>query len=189
MTGGSRSLTGRGRPSKRRERALEELKQSERRLAEAQQVAHIGSWERDLRTNQITWLDELYGLFGLKADEIDLSYQQFLNFLVPQDVDRISALVEEAIRERRHFNCDYRITLADGSVRVLNDRGGTILNEEGAPIRLVGTAQDVTELREAEQALQDYAARLRSISCRLLEVREKDAATWPVSFMTRSGRC
>ncbi len=50
-----------------RERALEKLKQSERRLAEAQQVAHIGSWERDLRTNQVTWSDELYRLFGLQG--------------------------------------------------------------------------------------------------------------------------
>ncbi len=157
-----------------RERALEKLKQSERRLAEAQQVAHIGSWERDLRTNEVTWSDELYRLFGLQADEVNLSYQQFLNLLVSQDVDRIRALVDEAIRERRPFRCDYRIRLADGSVRVLHDRGGVILNEEGEPIRLVGTAQDVTELRQAEQALQEYAARLQALSRRLLEVQEAE---------------
>ena len=50
-----------------REYALEKLKQSERRLAEAQQVAHIGSWERDLRTNEVNWSDELYRLFGLQT--------------------------------------------------------------------------------------------------------------------------
>jgi len=76
----------------------------------------------------------MYNIFGLKADEIDLHYQQFLNFLAPQDLDRIHALVDEAIGERRHFSCDYRITLADGSIRVLHDRGGPILNGEGAPI-------------------------------------------------------
>ncbi len=59
-----------------RERTLEKLEQSERRLAEAQQVAHIGSWERDLRTNQVIWSAELYRLFGVKADEIELSYEQ-----------------------------------------------------------------------------------------------------------------
>jgi PAS domain S-box-containing protein len=157
-----------------RERVLEKLKQSERRLSEAQQVAHIGSWERDLRTNQVSWSKELYNLFGLKGNGIDLSYQQFLNCLAPQDVDRIRALVDEAIRERRHFSCDYQITLADGSSRVLHDRGGAILNEEGTPIRLVGTAQDVTELRKAEQALQEYAARLQTLSRRLLEVQEQE---------------
>ena len=164
-----------------REQILEKLKQSERRLAEAQQVAHIGSWERDLRTNHVTWSDELFRIFGLKADGIDLSYEQFLNRLEPQDVDRVRALVDEAIRERRHFSSDYRITHADGSVRVVHDRGGVILDEAGEPIRLVGTAQDVTELRQAEHALkqarqatESYAARLQSLSRRLLEVQEAE---------------
>ena len=157
-----------------RHQAEERLRQSERRLAEAQQVARIGSWERDLRTNQVTWSNELYRLFDVKSAEVDLSYEQFLNRLVPQDVERIRALVDEAIRERRSFSCDYRITHADGSVHVLHDRGGMILNEKGEPIRLVGTVQDVTELRRAEQALQEYAARLQALSRRLLEVQEEE---------------
>ena len=73
--------------------------QTERRFAEAQQVARIGSWERDLRTNQVTWSNELYRLFDVRPVEIDLSYEQFLKRLVPQDVERIRALVDEAIRE------------------------------------------------------------------------------------------
>ena len=162
------------RAEQERERVLETLKHSERRLTEAQQVAHIGSWERDLRTNQVKWSNELYNIFGLKADETDLSYQQFLNCVVPQDVDRVRALVDEAIRERSHFSCDYRITLADGSIRVLHDRGGAILDEEGAPIRLIGTAQDVTELRKTEQALQEYAARQQTLSRRLVQVQEEE---------------
>jgi PAS domain S-box-containing protein len=157
-----------------RQRALEKLKQSERRLAEAQLVAHIGSWERDLRTNQVTWSDELYRLFGLSAQEPGLCYQRFLNFVLPQDVDRISALVDEAIRERRPFHADYRITRADGSVRVMHDTGKVIVNEAGEPIRLVGTSQVVTELRQAEQALQEYTTRLQALSRRLLEVQEAE---------------
>src|ERR1700683_3107552 len=90
--------------------------------------AHIGSWERDLRTNEVTWSDELYRLFGLTPDEGKLSYQQLLNLVVPQDADRIRALVDQTIRDRSPFNFDYRITRPDGSVRVLNDRGAFILN-------------------------------------------------------------
>jgi PAS domain S-box-containing protein len=157
-----------------REHVLEELKQSERRLSEAQQVAHIGSWERDLRTGLVSWSDELYRLFGVKADEIGLSYQQFLNLVIPQDVARVRALVDEAIRERRPFSCDYRIIRPDGSVHVLHDRGGVILNEQGEAIRLVGTAQDVTELRKAEQELQEYAARHEALARRLLKVQEEE---------------
>jgi PAS domain S-box-containing protein len=157
-----------------RERVLDKLRQSERRLAEAQQVAHIGSWERDLRTNQVTWSNELYRLFGLKPDEIDLSYERFLDFVVPQDVERIHALVDEAIRERGPFSSDYQIPLPDGSVRVLHEQGSVILNVEGMPIRLVGTAQDVTEVRQAEQTRKEYTARLHALSQRLLEVQEEE---------------
>jgi PAS domain S-box-containing protein len=146
-----------------RERALEMLKQSERRLAEAQQVARIGSWERDLRTNDVYWSDELYRLFGLQPHEGSFFYQQFLNHVSLQDVDRIRALTDEAIRERGSFNCDYRITLSDGSVHVVNDRGSVILNDEGEPVRLVGTAQDVTELRQSETELKRQEVILQTI--------------------------
>jgi PAS domain S-box-containing protein len=157
-----------------REHALQKLKLSERRLAEAQQVAHIGSWERDLRTNQVSWSDEMYRLFGLLAQEVNLPYERFLNLVSAEDVDRIRTAVDDAIRERRGFSQDYRITFPDGSVHVLRDRGSVILNAEGEPARLVGTAQDVTELRQAEQAREEYAARLQALSHRLLEVQEEE---------------
>jgi PAS domain S-box-containing protein len=146
-----------------RRQAEEQLRQSERRLAEAQQVAHIGSWERDLRTNEVTWSDELYRLFGLQPHDVNLSYQQFLNLIFPEDAKRIPALVDEAIRQGHPFNFDYRITLQDGSVHVLNDRGSVILNEEGEPIRLVGTCQDVSELQQAEQELTRQKVILQTI--------------------------
>jgi two-component system sensor histidine kinase UhpB len=157
-----------------RERALEKLKQSERRLAEAQQVAHIGSWERDLRTNQVTWSEELYRLFDLEPNEGEVSYRKFLSHILPQDAERIHLRIEEALRERRGFRCDYRVTRKNGDIRVLQDRGNVILNAEAQPIRLVGTAQDVTERKRAEKALRKYAARLKALSRRLLEVQEAE---------------
>ena len=113
---------------KERERVLEQLRQSERRLAEAQQVGHIGSRERDLRTNQVIWSDELYRLFGVKPGEVELSYERFLRFIVPEEVDRLRSLVDEAIRDRGPFIFDYRIILADGSVRVMHEQGIAIVN-------------------------------------------------------------
>jgi PAS domain S-box-containing protein len=135
--------------------APEKLQLSERRLAEAQQVAHIGSWERDLRTNEIIWSDELYRLFGLPVNQGSITYGQIMNHILPQDVDRLRAVVDEALRERKSFNSDYRIVLPDGRVQVLNARGNVILDETGEPIRIIGTAQNVTELRQAERAQQE----------------------------------
>ena len=146
-----------------RHEAAQRLRQSERRLAEAQQVAHIGSWERDLGTNQVTWSDEMYRLFGVKADEIGLSYERFLSFLVPQEVDRLRALVDQAIDERGPLDFDYRIIRPDGSVRVLHEQGSVIVNGAGEPIRLVGTAQDVTDRRRVEQMLEENQRLLHTV--------------------------
>lgn len=157
-----------------REQTLERLQESERRLAEAQQVAQIGSWERDLRTDQVTWSAELYRLFGLPVQEGPITFQIFLHLVFPEDQERIHREVKEVVAQGRPFNCDYRIRRADGSMRTINDRGSIIRNEEGEPIRLVGTAQDVTELRRAEQSLQEYAVRLQALSRRLLEVQEAE---------------
>ena len=122
-------------------------------------MAHIGSWERDLRTNQVTWSDELYRLFGLKEQESELSYERFLSFVVADDVDRIRALVDQAIRERGPLDCDYRITRPDGSMRVLHERGSVIVNAEGEPVRLVGTVQDITECRRVDEMLEENRRR------------------------------
>jgi PAS domain S-box-containing protein len=156
-------LRRRGTAEQEREQVLEKLKQSERRLAEAQRVAHLGSWERDLRTNEVIWSDELYSLFGLQKNEIDLSYQQFLKLLVPEEVDRIRSLVDEAIRTRGPLNFDYRIIRADGSVRVMHEQGSVIVSAEGEPIRLVGTAQDVTDQRRMEEMLEENRRRYLAI--------------------------
>jgi PAS domain S-box-containing protein len=161
-----------------RERAVAALAQSRRRLAEAQHVAHIGSWERDLRTNEVTWSDELFRLFGLQAHEGRVSYERFLSLVLPQDVDRMRALVAEAIRERGPLELDYRITRADGSVRVLREQGSVILNAAGEPVRLVGTAQDVTERKSAEAALRQSEERLN------LAVRAADLGIFQHDHLT-----
>jgi PAS domain S-box-containing protein len=163
-----------------RERALEKLRQSERRLAEAQRIAQIGSFELDLpfgnldlRDDQpVFGSDEMYRLFGLQSQQGNLS--QFMDRVMPHDADRIRSLLEEAIRERRPFSFEYRITRPDGIVRVLHEQGSITLNAEGKPVRLVGTVQDVTQFRQADQARKENAAQLQALSRRLLEVQEEE---------------
>jgi PAS domain S-box-containing protein len=154
--------------------ALEKLLRSERRFAEVQRVARIGSWERDLSTNQVTWSDELYSLFGLERKEGELPYEKFLTLLVPEDADRARQVVEQSLREGRSFACDYRITTPDGALRIVHDRGEIICDEAGKPLRLVGTAQDVTERRRAEERLREFADSLQTLSRRLVEVQEEE---------------
>jgi PAS domain S-box-containing protein len=157
-----------------REQAEEILRQTKQRLADAQRVAQIGSWERDLRTNQIFWSDELYRLFGLEPGEGELSYEKFLSFVMPEDLANARQLVEQAVRERKPFAVDYRVETPDRTLRIVHDQGKVILDDAGNPVRLVGTAQDVTERRRAEKTAHEYVVRLQALSRQLLEVQESE---------------
>jgi PAS domain S-box-containing protein len=160
--------------------AEDKLRQSERRLAEAQRVAQIGSWERDLRTNQVTWSDETHRLLRAKPSD-GRTFESFLSYLHPEDVPAIKEGLERAIRERRPFEFEYRITTPDGEVVVLHDRGEVVFDEAGEPIRLFGTVQDITVRKRNEeerdslhQQILKSREELRHLSRRLIQAQEEE---------------
>jgi PAS domain S-box-containing protein len=133
-----------------RDRAEREVKRAHAQLAEAQQVAHIGSWAWDVRTNRVFWSDELCRLFGVGPGCGPMTYEEYLERLPAADRDRIRATVMRAVSERRPFEFEHRIELADGTARWLHARGRVIRDEGGRPIRMVGTSQDITERKRID---------------------------------------
>lgn len=145
-----------------RKRAEEQLKDSERQLAEAQHLAHIGSWNWDLRSNTLNWSDEHYRILGLSPGEIDPNYESVVaKYIHPEDRDLVKSIVENSIRTLEPFNFHYRVVQPGGDVRLLHSRGNVISDEQGNSIRVFGTAQDVTELKRAEKALHETEERLQ----------------------------
>ncbi|MHB8520159.1 MAG: CHASE domain-containing protein [Limisphaerales bacterium] len=133
-----------------RARAEAELRRSQLQLADAQQVAHIGSWEWDMAANVVRWSAELYGIFGLKPDEIRLTYEAFLERVLPEDRELVNRFIENASKEGQPFVFDCRITRLDGAVRHLQSHGKVIQDEAGKAVRMIGTAQDITDRKQAE---------------------------------------
>ena len=80
------------------EKAYNSLKESERSLAEAQEMAHIGNWERNIATNELYWSDEMYRIFGLKPQEFEVTYDIFLNYVHPDDRDYLDNAVKESFK-------------------------------------------------------------------------------------------
>jgi PAS domain S-box-containing protein len=119
-------------------------------LAEAQEVAHIGSWEWNIGDDRITWSAELYRLFGLEPGE-ELTYERYVAQLHPEDAVRVREMVERAYAEGGSFAFDHRAVHPDGTVRWLNGRGRAVRDESGAVVRMLGTAQDVTEQRRIDE--------------------------------------
>ena len=129
----------------------ERLRQGDAQMSEAQAIAHLGSWEWDLRTNQISRSAELCRIYGMSPDEAPTS-APVVEIIHGEDVASVRAEVERAIATRQPYDVHCRIVRADG-VRIIHARGQAVYDPDGTPVRLVGTVQDITERRQVEERL------------------------------------
>jgi PAS domain S-box-containing protein len=138
----------------RRNEAQARLVANEAKLAEAQQIARLGSWEWEIASDRVVWSDELYRIYGVRPDRFPGSYGSYLDKVHADDRARVARVIETAVAERRGWSLDYRIVRPDGEVRMIHARGEVVLDDQGRPAIVRGTAQDVTENRRVEDALR-----------------------------------
>lgn len=127
-----------------RDLAKEKLEVRARQLSEAQELAHIGSWELDVSTNALTASDEFYRIFGLELGTT-LTVDDMLRMVHPTDLDAVLAQIDKTLAHHDLFFLDYKIIRYDGEVREVSQQGRPILNEKGKIIKIIGTTQDITE--------------------------------------------
>lgn len=137
-----------------REAGREALARTASRLSEAQSIAHIGSWEWDIRGDVVTWSDELYRVFGLDRGSEPLTYRSYLECVHPDDRTFADETVRHSLEDRQPFAYEHRIVRPNGSERVVSSRGRVLLDGDGS-VTMVGTAQDVTEQRQVEKLRED----------------------------------
>jgi diguanylate cyclase (GGDEF)-like protein/PAS domain S-box-containing protein len=133
----------------------------EERLAEAQALARLGSWELDLVTGRWVWSDELYRLFGVDPDEVNPSPETLLSRVHPDDQDALAG-VRDAFEAGTAHAMDFRILLPDGTVRWVHSRGEVTARVDGVPAVVSGTVQDITERKRAEAELHDTLSLLNA---------------------------
>ncbi|MDQ2669416.1 MAG: PAS domain-containing protein, partial [Gemmatimonadota bacterium] len=133
------------------------LRRSEELLRSAQQLARVGSWEWEVGSETVTWSDELYRIFGRDPAGGPVVYAEYLGYLHPDDRPVLGAAIERAIKLGEAFEVEHRLVRRDGSIRWVLGRGGRIAGADGRAVRLIGTAQDVTERREAEETRRRLA--------------------------------
>lgn len=149
-----------------RKRAEEELRHSETQLAAAQIIARIGSWGWDIAANRIDWSEENFRIHGLEPGAIEISYDAMLEFVHPDDRDLSEKTFLRAVKDGMPFSFEQRILLRDGSERVLHQRGEPVLGGDGKVAEVFGTAQDITERKRAEAALEKAHRELLGVSRR-----------------------
>ena len=145
---------------KRSETALKRIGD---RLAEAQRLAHVGSWSLDVTTGIRVWSDELYRLLGYEPEDVEPGPALVLDRLHPDDAARVLAAIAALESRVETWKDEFRVVLPDGTVRWLVARTEPVLGDAGEVVRIHGTAQDVTERRHAEEKLRFQAHLLDAV--------------------------
>ncbi len=137
-------------------RSQDALMRAQEGLAKAQQIAHLGNWDWHIIDNTLTWSDEIYRIFGMEPQAFGATYEAFMEVVHPLDRKAIRMAVERALDNGdQAYEIGHRIIRPDGVERFVHEKGEVIRNEEGRPIRMVGTVQDITERKQAEEAIRD----------------------------------
>jgi PAS domain S-box-containing protein len=134
-------------------RAEEASRESEARLRLAHQVARIGSFEWDLRKNLTKWSPELETLYGLPLGVFGGNYEEWAALVHPDDLPEIEKRLRESL-EKGQLEAEWRVLRPDGTIRWVAARGQVFKDEAGNPLRMIGVNLDITERKQAEEALE-----------------------------------
>lgn len=129
------------------------LKESESKLKEAQAIAHIGHWNLDIINNKIEWSDEIYRIFGMDPNKFEATYENFLKAIHPDDRELVNKSYTESLKNKTRYDITHRIVLPDGEIRFVREQCKTNFDKYDDPISSLGTIQDITELKFAEEEL------------------------------------
>ncbi|MDQ3850143.1 MAG: PAS domain S-box protein [Actinomycetota bacterium] len=134
------------------------LARQRRQLAEAQSVARLGSWHWNVGSDVIEWSEELCRIYGLEPADQPATLEEFIAYVHPDDRAAVQTAIQASHASGGAFSFEHRIVRGDGTVRVTTARGEVAMGDDGKPLRMFGTAQDVTEQKEAEEAQRQIAA-------------------------------
>jgi PAS domain S-box-containing protein len=135
-----------------RKQAEAALRESDHQMAEAQRLAHVGSWSWDIESDGLTWSDELYAIFGEDPKNFTPTYQAYLARVHPDDRDATALGVIQCLQDGLPFSTHRRILRPNGEVRTITSHGRLICDENGKPQRMFGACQDITDSLKAEEA-------------------------------------
>ncbi|MBA2954640.1 response regulator [Nocardioides sp. MAH-18] len=167
-----------------RKQLLETINKREQQLATAQQIAHLGSWEWDVRHDRVEWSDEMCRIFGVQqATEID--YLTYLERIHVDDRDLALAALDQGLHGTA-FDFDHRIMRPDGEVRWIRGRGIPDVDETGTVWRLSGTAQDTTAVHDADEQAAEATRRLQLLQ-QMAEVANRATSLRELLFIAGAG--
>jgi PAS domain S-box-containing protein len=163
------------------------LRQREEELKEAQRLAKVGSWQWDPDTDTVAWSEELYRIASLDPSLPPVNYKEHTKLYTAESWQRLRCAVEEALRTGTPYELDLEMVPFDGTTRWVVARGEAQRDTVGRVARLLGTIQDITERRLAQEKLRKSEEWFRlAVQAGRMYAFEWDAAT---DVIVRSGQC
>src|SRR5580700_10579197 len=143
------------RASERHQHNIAKQLEAERaRLIEAQAVAKVGSWEAELPSLEITWSEQTHRIFETDPSHFRPRRPDFMEFIHREDRAKVDAAFQASLDKGGPCSVEYRIETADGRNKVLEEQWKVFRDEQGSPIRLMGTCRDITDQKRAEADLR-----------------------------------
>ncbi len=157
MFGLVHDITERKNAEAQLEESRNRLLEKEKRLAEAQQIAQVGSWDCDFATGRWTASDELCRIFGIESAQTSGSLEYYLDYMHPDDRESAQHVIQSAFQTLEPFFFEHRIIQPSGEVRLIEAQGRILVNAQGEPVGMAGTGHDITERQAAEEHLHRLA--------------------------------
>ncbi len=142
-----------------RKQAQEALQRSESSLAEAQRIAHIGSWEVDFLTGELLWSEENYRIWEIDKSQFGATVEAFYETVYPEDREKVANAYNNAVNNKTLYQIEHRLLFSDGRIKFIAERGEPFCDENGNVIRFVGTSMDITEQQHIKNTLEFVAQR------------------------------
>lgn len=164
------------------------IKERTNALEEAQAISHIGSWEWDILSNKVIWSDELFRIFGLAPQEKAIDFEAYLSYIHQDDVSLVRNTINNAYNNVSSYVISHKINSADGKIKIVQSRGFVRTDNNKKPISMVGTCQDITDIKKIEEELleakQSLDAKVKDRTQKISdileelkeEIKQKDAA-------------
>lgn len=147
-----------------RKEAEATLVKTRERFNQAERLAAIGSWELDLSTNVLSWSDEIFRIFEMDPAHWGASYEAFLRAIHPDDRLAVNEAYTKSVQTHMPYQIEHRLLFADGRIKFVRERGETIYDADGRPLRTLGTIQDISDRRNTERALRQKEEEYRTLA-------------------------